>query len=221
MPMTRPRPDVLPTYLEILTQLPAYVTACDAERRVLWHNRWAFGFGPDHLGADAADCVHEEDRPAWVRAFRLAADEGRTVHGACRTAAPDGGPELRWSYRMAPLLCDGRRCGVLVCSWDVDGHPPPGPPPDPPSAPASPRPAPPGGAFLFSPLAARIVAFLRERPHAKGLVLGRHLGLVGSGGTQASSKVRALLADLEERGVLARGPLGYHLTAPFRSTFPS
>lgn len=201
-----------PPFSELLAQLPVYVTVCSPARAILWHNRWTLGFGDEQLGSDVTAFMRPEDLPAWARRFRRAADEGLPGAGTCRTDPPDGGPEVRWLYRMTPFRIRGRVEGVIVCSWDADDGPQVAPTSTPDDAECD--------AFLFSPLSARIVDFLRFKGPAKGLTIGRHLGLVGTGGTQASSKVRALLADLEERGVLANGPLGYHLTPAFQAYHP-
>lgn len=199
MSMLDPPSRRFPDISSLLRQLPVYVALWDRDARLVWSNRWAYGHDAGDAGASYADLIAPADHVTWLRAFRFARDEGRHVPGRCSGVPADGGPAVPWSYRMAPHRVGASVIGVIVCCWVDEADPPPD-----------------LARFLLSPLSRQIVQLLARGP-AKGVVIGKHVGMLSGDRRQASSKLRAALSGLEDRGILRNGPDGYEVTAEFRA----
>jgi len=187
----------------ILDHIPGYVCVFDRDRRLRWINRTAYGHAADAIGQRAEEYILAEDRPEWLHAVRLALDDGTITQSVVRVQQPDGGPVMRMLYRVGPLRQDTKIVGAVIVNWDATFA----------------REPLPLTAFLLTPRCRRIVELLHARGACKGAVIGRHLGEMSSNGKQAASKVRAILAGLEERNVIRNTQQGYAVTAEFTSAY--
>lgn len=186
---------------EAARQAQAFLIVFDRERRVVWVNRFAHGYGADSvIGQRTEEDIHPDDRQEWLHNFRNCLDMGSTSAGEVRLLRS----KTRVSYRMGPLRNEfGKIMGVVVASQDTTLS----------------KQENPLLRFLLSPTSQQIVNYLRERGSpVKGATIGHRLGEQTSGG-QASTRVRTLLNNLEARHIIRHTTDGYCLTDDFQAVY--
>ncbi len=182
----------------IIQQSPVFLTVFDAQLRLRWCNRWAWGMRSEEwIGRSTEGNIVPEDRGSWLHALRNAIDLGLTSNGTCRTTAPGLVDPARLDYRVGQVRV-GNETLAMVISHDTtlqSGRPDP-------------------RHFLLTTKCKKIIRFLLSRGPSKGSAIGRHLGETSSNG-QATSTLRIILANLEERGILTNGQNGYSVAPGF------
>ncbi len=186
--------------LSIVRQSPVFLTLFDGRLRLLWCNRWAFGFSAEEqLGTIGGQQIQPEDRPAWLHAIRVAIDLGVVSSGSYALQVSGLTSLVRLDYRICQVHIGNEPFAMEAC-WDTtlkSGKPDP-------------------RHFLLTDKHKKIVRFLLEHGPNKGASIGRHLKETSPNG-QATSTLRIILANLEERGILTNGQNGYSVAPGFHA----
>ncbi len=189
-----------------LEQAPLFLSILGLDGRIVWCNRYAWGYDESNTtGRPSDECIHSDDRPLWEHARRICLDLGEVAYGRVRLDAPGEAMSPTVQFRMCPVREDGRIVCLMAACWDVTSEVEVAATADTVSV----------DRYVLSPVCRAVVPDLLDGSHRKGSAIGAHIGEVTADG-HASQKLRVMLANMVERGILRHGPGGYYLAEEFR-----
>ena len=185
--------------LGAIAQTPAFISFHDTDGTLLWANRISFDLPDDIIGQPSDILIFDEDRPRWHAAFRRAVFHRETVEYRVRIKvdSPPGFAVI--SGRMGPVLKGDKVQMVAIVCYDATFRE------------ESNKLA----RFVVSDLGRQVIAYLMESGTQRGAAIGVAVGET-SGKHQASTKLRLLLNDMKERGILEKVGSGYKISEEFQ-----
>lgn len=104
---------------EILSQSPLFVTVLSLDGRMLWLNRYAYGYDRSVDGTSADPIILPEDIPVWLDAFRRAVSGERDVGYTVRLRIPTPPGWVRVVGKLSPVSIDGAVKYVIAVTLDA------------------------------------------------------------------------------------------------------
>ena len=182
---------------EVLGQLPGYITLHDLKGRFIWSNKLGLGFDESVVGTMADANIFMDDRARWWSFFRRAAIDREVLDYSVKVIVPAKPGWAKIQGRLGPILRNGEVIYVVSLNYDATFHPE-----------SDPR-----AKFMLSELERGIVVTLlaSKKPIKSAAISAR----VGEG--RSSSKLRTILANLADRGIVTSTAFGYTISEQFRA----
>lgn len=181
----------------VLHQSPAFISVYALDTTLLWTNHVGYGFENGDrplIGLKMRELFPDGNFSQWDVAFARAV-LGFAASYFLEVTVPMNPPQrIRFFGRMGPLTIRGERF-VTLAAWDVTIEQPKEPHP-----------------LLATYLSADskiMVAYVLDRGPVRSPPIIRHMG-------QAASKVRTLLRNLVDRGILTHSDNGYEVSSVIR-----
>ena len=179
-----------------LGHAPGFFNIVSPDNRLLWCSRISYGLDPSILGLPADTITLPEDKPLWQEYLRRAVHNREVSDFRLKVAVPAPPGFVSINGRMAPVVRNDRVEFVVTVCYDntfrADYNP--------------------VVRFLFSPIERSILTVLltATAPLKSNVVAAR------IGESHSSSRLRTLLANLADRGIVAADHNGYRLSDDFR-----
>lgn len=184
---------------DALAHAPVFLSLLDVQGTLVWASRITYGLNPDLIGQPADVPIAVKDRPVFWERFRRARDLREVANFTLHIEVPAAPGFVKLVGRLAPVIYQDQVAGVVAVSWDATFQ----------GEPAA------AARFMFDDLGRAVVRTLLADGAMKGAAIGAALGHLANN-YQARPKLRAVLAQLCERGILTHGPAGYTVSDGFR-----